>query len=367
MTELQSKQQKLNAFLDRHKLDGVLLTLRNNFAWITCGRDNRIANVSPIGVASILATREKRICLANTIEAPRMRAEELAAEGIEVVSFPWWDKWAAAKIAGDIIAEQRIAADAVDFGLKLTPLPEDFAELRWSLSEPEIARYRFAAKRTSAALERVCRELRPGVNEHEIAGMIDHYVHQSGCNPTVTLVASDERVTNYRHPIPIDKKMQRYAMLVCCSEYGGLISNLTRFVHFGPISSELQAKQQAICNVDAAINLSTRPGKTLGELFAVLQKAYADNGQAGQWQLHHQGGPTGYAGREVIATPDADATVRENQAFAWNPSIVGAKSEDTTLVTPNGMEILTAHSNDWPTITGKFGDQTMRRADILVI
>src|SRR5262245_29555435 len=96
-TEFDIKQSHLNEFLERHKLDGVLLTMRNNFAWITGGRDNRIANTTPVGVASILATREKRLCLANSIEAPRMKTEELKNAGIDVVSFPWWDKWAAAK------------------------------------------------------------------------------------------------------------------------------------------------------------------------------------------------------------------------------------------------------------------------------
>ena len=61
-------------FCDKHKLDGVLLTLRSNFSWITCGRDNHIANNTPVGVATILATKDgKRVCLANSIEAPRMR------------------------------------------------------------------------------------------------------------------------------------------------------------------------------------------------------------------------------------------------------------------------------------------------------
>ena len=49
--------------------------------------------------------------------------------------------------------------------------------------------------------------------------------------------------------------------------------------------------------------------------------------------------------------------------LAWNPSITGVKSEDTVLVKSGATEILTAHSNDWPTVTGHFAGQTMRRAD----
>jgi hypothetical protein len=50
---------------------------------------------------------------------------------------------------------------------------------------------------------------------------------------------------------------------------------------------------------------------------------------------------TGYASREVVATPDARQEIREGQAFAWNPSLEGAKAEETFLLGPDGPEILT--------------------------
>ena len=87
--ELSTKQARLAEFLGRHRLDGVLLGRRNNFAWITCGKDNRIANFSPVGVASILATANSRVCLTNSIESPRFAGEELEGTGIKVIEWPW--------------------------------------------------------------------------------------------------------------------------------------------------------------------------------------------------------------------------------------------------------------------------------------
>src|SRR3982750_3258018 len=99
MTEEQIKLQRLNEFCDRHALDGVYLQRRNNFAWITCGRDNHIANNSPAGVAGILATRDgKRICFTNTIEAPRFENEELSETGIDVASYPWHEPKSGQKV-----------------------------------------------------------------------------------------------------------------------------------------------------------------------------------------------------------------------------------------------------------------------------
>jgi len=364
-TELDIKQRRLSDFLDRHKLDGVVLQNRNNFAWITCGRDNHIANNSPQGVTAILATRTERLCLANSIEAPRMIGEELAGTGINTVSFPWWDKNVAARIVNEIIAGRNFAADVDPLDLGFAPLPHDFAELRWSLTVEEIARYRDGAQRTACAIEAACRAVKPGDTEHDIAALLDEQIHRGRCNPVVTLVSADDRVSKYRHPIPTSNKCHRYAMLVTCAEYHGLISCCTRFLHFGPLSEELKTKQQTIANIDAAVNLSTRPGKSLGEIFKTLQKAYADNGHADQWQLHHQGGSTGYAGREVVANPHTQETVRPNQAFAWNPSIVGAKCEDTVLVTPTGHDVLTQCSKQWPTVTGTFNGESLKRPAIL--
>jgi len=367
-TELQTKQHRLGAFLDRHNLDGVLLTHRNNFAWITCGKSNFIPNNSPVGVASILATRDgKRVCLANTIEAPRMRGEELGGTGIDVIDFPWWDRAATADVVRDVIGGRNIAADSETFGLPLPPLPGDFAELRWSFTPEEVERYRDLSRRLSRAIEAAGRDVKPGMTGHDIAGALDHHVHAGRMNPVVTLVAVDDQIEAFRHPIPKPVAIRRTAMLVTCAEADGMISCVTRFVHFGPMSAERKAKQQAICDIDTAVNLATKPGRTFGEIFADLQRAYADHGHDGQWKLHHQGGSTGYAGREAFATPGSTVRVVENQPFAWNPSIVGAKQEDTILCTAKGIEVLTGPSAQWPQVIGRAGGQELPRADVLVL
>jgi Xaa-Pro aminopeptidase len=365
-TELNIKTARLVEFLDKNKLDGVWLQDRNNFAWITCGRDNHIPNTSPVGVTGIYATRDRRICMASTIEAPRMMTEELAGTGIETVVYPWWDQQAARKVAQEVMGGKKVVADTDVLGLGLASLPADWSAIRWSLTDEEVLRYRDGARRTVAAMEMTCRQVDRGMTEHEIAGMLDHQVHAQGANPTVTLVAADDRIGQYRHPIPTGRRLDKYVMLVSCAELGGLVSCLTRFVHFGPVSDDLKQKHNAICNIDAAVNLSTQPGRSLGDIFRILQQAYADNGAKDQWQLHHQGGSTGYAGREVIANPDTAVVALENQAFAWNPSTVGIKSEDTVLCTSEGIEVLTTASEQWPMVEGRFEGQTLARAGILV-
>jgi Xaa-Pro aminopeptidase len=361
------KRDRLAEFLDQHHFDGVLLTLRSNFAWATGGKDNRIANNTPVGVASILATKDgKRVCIANNIESPRIKAQELADLDIETINFPWYDGAAGQKVVRDVIAGRKIACDSEAFGLHLPLVPGSFNALRWELTPAEIDRIREGGRRGSRAMESACRSLKRGMTEQEIAGVLDHEVHRAGLNPLVTLVTGDDRIKQFRHPIPKPIACNELVMLVTCAEYAGLIACLTRFVAFVEPTKEQRDKCQAVANIDAAVNLATKPGRTLGEIFDDLRRAYAENGHADQWQNHHQGGSTGYLPREMVATPGSPMPALANQAFAWNPSIVGAKSEDTVLCTENGIEVLTGASNDWPGIEGKSSAGTLRRAGWLI-
>ena len=85
------------------------------------------------------------------------------------------------------------------------------------------------------------------------------------------------------------------------------------------------------------------------DLFAAAVRAYADAGFAGEEQRHHQGGAIGYRSREWIAHPASEEVAQGRQAFAWNPSISGARVEDTALLTENGIEIIT-NTPGWPAL-----------------
>ncbi len=101
-------------------------------------------------------------------------------------------------------------------------------------------------------------------------------------------------------------------------------------------------------------------------MFGAIQAAYDHVGYPGEWELHHQGGAAGYAGREWIATPTTDDEIRLPMAYAWNPTVQGAKSEDTALVGEERIEILT-ETGDWPTesVTALDYDVTLPRPTVL--
>lgn len=70
-----------------------------------------------------------------------------------------------------------------------------------------------------------------------------------------------------------------------------------------------------------------------------------------------QGGPIGYLSREFDVVPGTSAgaeVIAAGTAFAWNPTVRGAKSEDTFVVSRSGAAVPVTNSADWPlTATGR--------------
>jgi hypothetical protein len=60
----------------------------------------------------------------------------------------------------------------------------------------------------------------------------------------------------------------------------------------------------------------SRPGVTTGNAFEAAAREYEAQGFPEEWRYHHQGGPTGYRGREVFGVPGEATPLREEWAVA---------------------------------------------------
>ncbi len=355
--DFQRKLEKVRDLLSGKDLRGVLITQRHNFAWATAGGRNYVGITSETGAAWLWIDQRRVLLVANNIETPRVLDEELADLGVGLRQFDWWQMPGPEDVARELGGEHA-ATDVA--------LASEFAELRSTLSDYEMGLYRKLGSDCGAAVGYVARSVRRGESENDVAGRLAERLLSQGIVPVVLLVAADERVDRYRHPLPTEAQVDRKAMLVVCGMRHGLIASVTRLVHLGPVTEDLRRRHQAVTYVDAVAISETRPGKTGADVFAAIKRAYAEAGFPDEWRNHHQGGATGYQSREWKATPKSSNTVHENQAFAWNPSIAGTKSEDTILVTEQGVEVLTA-TPDWPLVKQQVGDLAIGRPDILVL
>jgi len=326
--ELEAKHQKLVEWLRAQRLEGVLIRRHENIAWLTGGAvEVRVLTPGETGVASLLVTAQgKRYYFTTENEAPRLHDEEFGQLDFEQVLFPWYaddTKEAAQRLAG-----AELGSDTPGPGL----IPVNLYPLREALSETEIARYRWLGEETAAATVESLHQVEPGLSEYDLVAITAANLLRRGILPSVYLFAVDDSIFKYKHAAARGKRLKQYGMLNLCSRKWGLAISITRFVHFGELPADLAARFKSAAQVNAALLDATRVGATSEKFFSVAQSAYAAEGFPGEEKFHHQGGPTGYGEREWGATPDGTQTVVNNQAFAWNPSIRGAKAEDTVIL-----------------------------------
>ena len=359
-TELNTKLERIHKLFNQFGLDALLLRQTGNFAWATCGADSFINRADSTGVASLLITRTNRYVLTTNIEAPRLiREEELEQKGWVFKISPWH---AEKDGLAELTRRMKLGADITLPGA--LDVSDEINWLRSQLTYEEGQRYKMLAMMSADGMKQACHAVRPGMTEYEIGGLLTEAVESRGVQAIVNLIATDERISAFRHPLPTSKKLDHYAMLIVCGRKWGLICSLTRLVHFGSMPADLRRKAEAIARIDAEMIAATRPGNTLGDVFHKAQAAYAFSGFPEEWQKHHQGGSAGYTPREITATPRSPQPVLLGQAFAWNPSITSVKSEDTILVGEGSNEVITEMAG-WPTIDFQIGNQIIKRPAIL--
>ena len=321
-TELNIKLERIRKLLDQSDLDALLVRQTNNFAWATCGASSYINRADSIGVASLLITPVNHYVITNNIEAVRLAQEEgLASQNWEFQVTPWYKQ---KDVISELTSDMKLGADT--FLPNAVDLSSEIASLRSQLTPEEGRRFRELGMLCTQSMQNAVDAVRPGMTEYEVAGVLSQAVESRGVQSIVNLIATDERIFSYRHPLPTSKKLEQYAMLILCGRKSGLICSITRLIHFGPLPSDLRRKAEAVAHIDAEMIAATRPNFTIGNVFHKAQAAYASAGFPDEWQLHHQGGLAGYAPREVTATPLSNQPILVGQVFAWNPSITGAKS-----------------------------------------
>ncbi|MGH2428004.1 MAG: M24 family metallopeptidase [Candidatus Limnocylindria bacterium] len=349
--EAAAKIAVVREVLDRHQLAGVRLRGQDWFAWATCGGSNGIALASDNGVADVLVTPANAWVLTDAIEAQRLRAEEVP-EALEVVDFGWTRPGEREDFVREAIKGGRLASDRP--GRDEVALPDRLVAEKRRLRPGETERYRELGRAAAEAMTETLRQVTPETTELEVGGISADAMLRRGIDPALVLVAGSRRLDLYRHPRPTPDRIGDHVCVIVCGRRTGLYANLTRFAFFRRPTPIERQYAEVVAMVEAAAWDASRPGATLGDVFAAIVDAYARYGHPGAERGHHQGGTTGYRSREVVATPGDPAEIVPSVALAWNPSLPGSKIEDTVLRSADRLEVLTVDPT-WPTmeVTGR--------------
>lgn len=334
--------ERLDDWLADRGLEAVWFARPTSFAWLT-GGDNVVDRSADVGIAAAGYDGDGLTVVTNNIEAGRLEDEELP-DDVSVIADDWYERGLAESIAAH--SPTPAAADVDVPGFETM----DATAVRQPLTDRDVERYRSLGEETAAVLEGVLRGASADDTERKVAARIRKRLFDRSIDSPVVLVGGGERAPRYRHYTVSDAPLGGYALASVTTGRDGLRASCTRTVAFDP-PEWLAERTAAATRVEATALAATRAvgrrGGTAGDIFTAIEDAYAAVDFPGEWQLHHQGGAAGYASREWVATPSADDPVRLPMAYAWNPTVQGAKSEDTFLVSEDGFENLTA-TGEWP-------------------
>lgn len=325
------KHARLAAILDAHGAERIKLTRPENLSWYFDGARVQV----PIGGAAVCSALIHRdgtaVMTALENEADRLQADEIA--GAEFRSIPWFAALTDSD-PGTIIDDHVV---------------DNLRHARAALLPAERARYAQLGQDAATAVTTVMQAARPEMTEFDLAADLGHAILSIGATPSVLLVAGSAR-GGVQHPLPTDAPLGDRALAVVTAVRHGLHASFSRWVRFRGMETPIE---RALRLVEAEIFTATRPDRVLSDVLADISSAYERHGFGSAvtpaWRAHHQGGPTGYLGRDPKASPSSTERVVADGAFAWNPWVPGAKLEDTVIIDAAGPTVLTVDSR-WPTV-----------------
>jgi Xaa-Pro aminopeptidase len=339
------KRQRVRQWLDKRRLDGVILSRADNFAWITAGGCNKVVKDADAGVGHIVITPDRQYLVAYYMDAQRLWEEQAPSQGYELVT-KFWHEGDERRFAKEL-AGQRVGAD--------TPFPgtenvnQQIVELQWPLTVLDLERTRWLGKQHSDVLEKLFRQVEPGLTEKEIGRRLEIEFIRRGVKLDVSIIGSDERITKFRHLLATDKKLERYLILGPVISRWGLHSLCSRSLHFGEPPVEIARAYQAAATIEGRIFAELKEGLKFSAILELQKKWYAELGYPDDWNYHFQGGPTGYVTVDVNQN-QTENVIHAPQPYSWFTTIRGAKVEELSILTKTGVEIA-SFGKDWPAIS----------------
>lgn len=341
--EVSTKLKLIRQILSETEAQALRLRGTDWFAWATAGGSNTVLLTAETGIAEVLITTQEAWILTDEIEAQRLQDEELPSN-FQIHVSPWVD----------VATREDFVRDVTDGGKVISDRPLPHIEKRLPASliahkrvmmSTELERYRQVGRKASEAMTEVLNAALPTWTEYQLAGAGAEALWARGLHPALTLVAGEKRLPLYRHATATGEVIGRQAMMVFCARGYGLYANLTRFVCFGALADEKALLHKHVREIEAVVLNLSQSGTSLDAAYNALAQAYEQHGFPYAIHQHHQGGTTGYLAREIVANPLTTDTLTENMAVAWNPSLPGAKVEDTFAIVDGKLENLTFDPN----------------------
>ncbi len=344
LSDARVREERIHIFLEQEELDAVVIGRQDNFAWMTAGGDSRVVTTSEMGFGYLVITRDHKWLVSYSMDGQRFIDEQVAGQGYELVTRYWHQGSPEDKIL-QLTKGMAVGADFPLSGAR--PCGSALVDLHFPLSDLDLLRCRWIGRTANRILTEVAHELEPGLSEQEVAATLLQRYALEGLTIDVLIVGFDQRIRDYRHPIPTENKLQQYALLHPAARRWGLHANVTRLVHFGEPPSHIRRAINGTATIGGHVARMLAPGVLFADILAEQIRLYRVLGYSGEWMYHFQGGITGYVLADATRCQDPEARVVEGQAYDYFVTITGAKFEEFVLLTEDGPELASAGPG-WP-------------------
>ena len=161
--ELEIKENKILEYLYKKNLDGVILKRADNWAWITGGKNDRLIYSTDESFIDLIITKNlTKYCIASNVEEQRLIDEDFANLSYEIIAYPWFNPQERTNIIDRIIRNKRFASDWKINGT--IELENDFKEMRFSLTNNELKKYRILGEWCREVVEGTLKQIKVGIS-----------------------------------------------------------------------------------------------------------------------------------------------------------------------------------------------------------
>jgi Xaa-Pro aminopeptidase len=221
--------------------------------------------------------------------------------------------------------------------------------LRETKDAGEVAFIRHAGEIAISALTKTLKEVRAGMTELSVAGILEHALRDEGCEefPFSAIVASGPRAA-LPHARASSRVIERGDLLLLDfgAQYKGYCSDVTRTVVIGRATSEQREFYDIVRHANAVASASVRAGMK-GQEADGLARRYIEDCGYGDAFGHSLGHGLGLEVHEAprlaktVETPLGQGAVVTIEPGIYRPGWGGVRIEDDVHLAATGPEILT--------------------------
>lgn len=339
------KLTKIMEYLSENKYSSMILTRQENFSWLSSGGNSKVIfNDESFGIFVI--TGNDVFLIAHIMDGHRLLDEELSnINSITYIPLKWHEKSRVEKALS--IAGNNPCSDVYIPNTDM--VLNDIYDMHFPLTNNEIEKLKYLGKTTEEVFYKIALQIKPNMSDYEVEALFLYEYAKLNIQCDVCLIASDERIFNYRHPSPVGKKIGKYVLLHTVARYKGLHANVTRNLYFGnKLPSEIERPFNLVSEINANCLSNSVPGKKWIDILKMQKDILQKYGYESEWENHFPGGRTGYFVCQANLSLDKNKVLLENEPYDWFITVKGAKVEELSI-NENGKFNILSMNNKWAT------------------